>query len=475
MTVVPEISSFIGGAEVAGDTRFDLVRPQDGKLVGKILEAGIQGVEAAVQAASTAFAAHRKSTVHQRIDWLKRGAAALTADAEAVAQIICEDVGKPIRNCRFEARRGSEFLEACAAALPFMNGEVLPLDATAPGAGHFGFSRHIPYGIVAGITPFNAPVNLLVQKVGPAIAAGNAIIVKPAPAGTRVALHLARLFQQAGWPAGLFTVLTGDKVTASALVSHPNVRAVSFTGGTAGGDALARAAGAKKFVAELGSNAANIVLADADIDDTAKRIAAAAFEASGQQCISAQRILVDRRRIDQFAEKFAAAARSMKVGRADDPATDIGPMVSRASADRVMAMCQDAIARGASYVLEPSQDGASVSPGILRDISFEAQLWKDEVFGPIAIIVPFDTIDDALRLANDSPFGLQGAVFTRDLGSTFRFADEFDVGAMWVNEASRFRLDLYPFGGVKTSGVGREGVRYAIEELSQIKFIGIRP
>jgi acyl-CoA reductase-like NAD-dependent aldehyde dehydrogenase len=475
MSVVTEISSFIGGEEVQGEPGLDFVRPQDGKLIGRIDEAGHMGVAAAVKVASAAFATHRKSTVHQRITWLRLAAAALTAEADAIAQIICEDVGKPIRNCKFEVRRGVEFLEICAAALPFMNGETLPLDATVPGAGHYGFTRHIPYGVVAGITPFNAPVNLLVQKLGPAIAAGNAIIIKAAPAGTRVALMLARLFQQAGWPVGMFTVLTGDRVTANALVSHPEVRAASFTGSTAGGDALARAAGAKKFIAELGSNAANIVFADADLEDAAKRIAAAAFEASGQQCISAQRILVERKCVDAFTEKFAVAAEAMRVGRADDPATDIGPMVNKASADRVMAMCREAITRGASYVLEPRQDGATVSPGILCDVPFEAKLWNDEVFGPIALIVPFDNVDEALKLANDSPFGLQGAVFTRDLGTAFRFADDFDVGALWINEASRFRLDLYPFGGVKASGVGREGVRYAIEEFSQVKFVGIRP
>jgi acyl-CoA reductase-like NAD-dependent aldehyde dehydrogenase len=475
MSIVPEIASFIGGEAPRGAQAFDFVRPQDGKVIGRIVEAGAHGVEAAVRAASAAFAEHRKSAAHERIGWLKAAATALINDAEEIAQLICEDVGKPIRSSRFEVKRGAEFLEACAAALPQINGEVLPLDATAVGAGHFGFTRRVPYGVVAGITPFNAPVNLLVQKVAPAIAAGNAIIAKPAPAGARTALKLARLFQEAGWPAGLFTVLTGDKATAAALVAHPGVAAVSFTGGTAGGNALACAAGAKKFVAELGSNAANIVLRDADLDDAAKRIAAAGFEASGQQCISAQRVLVDRSVVDAFSERFVAAAKAMKIGRADDPDTVIGPMVSRASADRVMAMCADAIAKDARYLLEPKQDGALVTPGILADVSHQARLWKEEVFGPIALIAPFDSVDEALRLANDSLFGLQGALFTRDLNAAFRFADDFDVGALWINEASRFRLDLYPFGGMKQSGVGREGVRYAIEELSQVKFIGIRP
>ncbi len=475
MTVVPEISSFIGGEELSGTSAFDFVRPQDGKLIGRITEAGEPGVEAAVRAASAAFAAHRKAPLHQRIAWLKAAAAALTAAADEIALLICEDVGKPIKSCRFETRRGVVFIEACASALPQINGEVLPLDATAPGAGHLGFTRRISYGVVAGITPFNAPVNLLVQKVAPAIAAGNAIIIKPAPAGTRTALKLAQLFQQAGWPAGLFTVLTGDKVTAAALAAHPQVRAVSFTGSTAGGEALARSAGGKKFVAELGSNAANIVLADADVADAAKRIASAAFEASGQQCISAQRVLVEASAYDAFLQSFVAAAKNLKCGRADDPTSDLGPMISRAAADRVMSMCRDAIEKGAAYAMEPMQDGATVTPGILRDVPTSARLWREEVFGPIALVMSFANVEEALRLANDSPFGLQGAVFTRNLSSAFRFADDFDVGSLWVNEASRFRLDLYPFGGVKQSGVGREGVRYAIEEFTQVKFVGIRP
>lgn len=475
MTDTLDIAPYIGKTPFTGTDGFDFVRPSDGKTIGRIIEAGAPGVEAAVRVAESAFREARKAPVHQRVTWLKAAAAALIQSADEIAALICEDVGKPMRSCRFEVRRGAEFLEASAAALPQINGEVLPLDSTAPGVGHIGLTRHSPYGVVAGITPFNAPVNLLVQKVGPAIAAGNAIITKPAPAGTRTALKLAALFEAAGWPSGLFTVLTGDKLTASALASHPNVRAVSFTGSTAGGEALARAAGAKKFVAELGSNAANIVLADADIDDAAKRIASAAFEASGQQCISAQRVLVHARVFDAFLAQFTAAAKALKSGPADDLKTDLGPMVSRAAVDRVMAVCADAIAHGARYALEPKQDNALVTPGILRDVPQAARLWQEEIFGPIALVKSFDTLEEALALANDSPFGLQGSVFTKDIGAAFRFADDFDVGALWINEASRFRLDLYPFGGVKQSGVGREGVRYAIEEFSQIRFIGIRP
>ena len=467
-------ASFING-NLAEDARsaFDLISPQDGKVVGRIAEAGQAGVDMAVAAAGAAFARHRKQPTHVRIGWLRAAAKALLQASDDIAATICTDVGKPIRMASFEVRRGAEFLEATAAALTQFGGETVPLDVTPAGANHYGFVRHIPYGVVAGITPFNAPVNLLVQKVAPAIAAGNAIVVKPAPAGTRTALKLAKLFLDAGWPENLFTVVTGDKETAAALAAHDGVRAVSFTGSTSGGDSLARAAGAKKFLAELGSNAANIVLEDADVPVAAKKIASAAFEASGQQCISAQRILIARSRLPEFLEAFVKAARSLHVGEPTDPKTDVGPMVSSSAAERVMAMCADAISRGARYALAPARNGAIVSPGILVDITTDARLWREEVFGPIGVVAAFDEIEDAVALANASPFGLQGSVFTRDLGAVLRFADDFDVGAMWVNEATRFRLDNYPFGGVKSSGVGREGVRHAIEELSQLKFIGL--
>ena len=471
---LPLYASFIDGT-ISDDARhaFDLIAPQDGKIVGRIAEAGQAGVDRAVAAANATFAQHRKQPTYVRIGWLRAAAKALLQATDDIAATICTDVGKPIRMASFEVRRGAEFLEATAAALTQFGGETVPLDVTPAGANHFGFVRHIPYGVVAGITPFNAPVNLLVQKIAPAIAAGNAIVVKPAPAGTRTALKLAKLFQDAGWPENLFTVVTGDKETAAALAAHDGVRAVSFTGSTSGGEALARAAGAKRFLAELGSNAANIVLEDADIAVAATKIASAAFEASGQQCISAQRILVARSRLQEFLDAFVQAAQTLNVGEATDPQTDVGPMVSTSAAERVTAMCTDAIARGARYALEPTRSGAIVSPGIVVDVPSDARLWREEVFGPVAVVAPFEEIDEALALANDSPFGLQGSVFTRDLGAVLRFADDFDVGALWINEATRFRLDNYPFGGVKHSGVGREGVRHAIEELSQLRFVGM--
>lgn len=466
-------SSFIDGARVVpGEARMPW-RQAGGGGVLAIAEADEGVVAQAVASARRAYEAQRPSPLVARLRHLQSLRDALSGEAATLASIISDDVGKPIRVARGEVARGLQFVEACMAELAHIGGEVIPLDAVSAGVGRVGYTRRFPYGVVAAITPFNAPVNLLVQKLAPALAAGNACVAKPAPASLRTALHLAGAAVEAGLSPGMVNVLAGDKAAALALAAHPDVGAVSFTGGVQAGEALARATGVRRFLSELGSSAANVVLADADLEAAAAKIAAAAFEASGQQCISAQRIIVEAGVYDAFAARFAAAAERMRVGPAGDERTDIGPLVSEASADRIMALCEDAIANGARYRLAPRREGLILSPVIVEELKPCARLWYEEVFGPVAVLIRADDAAHALALANDSPFGLQGAVFTRSLGHAFRFAESFEVGALWVNEASRFRLDMYPFGGMKLSGTGREGVRYAIEELSQLKFTGI--
>lgn len=471
-----KLHSHIDGAvrEHGGEASV-LFSPMDLRPYAELVETPQDVIEQAIESAEQAYRANRRATLAQRSQWLTNAAAAIEAAVPDLVHLLVTDIGKPRRAATFEAQRSAQFLRACAAEVLNFAGEMVPVDAAATGAGRWGFTRRVPYGVVAAITPFNAPINLLVQKLAPALATGNAVVVKPHPAGTRIALRVAEVIAASGLPAGLFNVVTGDRSAALALVQHRQVEAVTFTGGTAAGDALVRAAGAKKFVAELGSNAANIVLADADIVDAAKRIASAAFEASGQQCISAQRIIVEKEVHDEFVSEFVTAAKALRVGDPDDDKTDIGPMVSMVAADRVMSMLSDAMTRGGRFALEPSRRACLVSPAIVTHVPREATIWRDEAFGPVAVVEVAADVEDALRLANDSQFGLQGAVFTRSLSAAFRCAEEFDVGSMWVNEASRFRLDMYPFGGVRRSGFGREGVRYAMEELSQLKFIGLRP
>ena len=297
------------------DTKFSpLVSPIDETSASQIVESDAAIIDAAVKHAYGAYMKHLDATVAKRLEWLNAAADAIDKiEAELVRSLI-RDIGKPRRAATFEAKRAGAFIRACAAQLPHINGEVLPLDTAPTGAGRFGFTTRIPYGVVAAITPFNGPVNLLVQKIAPAIAVGNAVVVKPSPPGTEVALLIADAVKKAGVPDGLFNVVPGGRQTAQILVAHPLVAAVTATGSTKMGNELARAAGAKKFVGELGSNAANIVCADADLADAATRIAGAGFEASGQQCISAQRVIVERAVYEKFLELFVAAANKLKVG-----------------------------------------------------------------------------------------------------------------------------------------------------------------
>jgi acyl-CoA reductase-like NAD-dependent aldehyde dehydrogenase len=467
---------WIGGAATAAPsaTFSPLVSPVDETVASHIIESDAAVIDTAVKHAHAAYTKHLEAPTAKRIEWLLAAADAIDKIEEPLVRSLIRDIGKPKRAATFEAKRAGAFIRACAAQVPHLNGEVLPLDVTAPGAGRFGFTVRVPYGVVAAVTPFNGPVNLLIQKLAPALAMGNAVVIKPSPPGTEVALLLAEAVKKAGVPDGFFNVVPGGRQTALALVAHPLVAVVTVTGSTAAGNELARAAGAKKFVGELGSNAANIVCADADLADAATRIAGAGFEASGQQCISAQRVIVERAVYEKFLELFVAAAKKLKVGDPEDNATDVGPMVGRAAADRVEAMVADAVVKGAKLVLKPERRGCILGPAIVAEAPPEARLMGEEAFGPVVVVQPVANVDAALTLANSSEFGLQGACFTSNLETAFKVSRKLRVGSLWINEASRFRLDSYPFGGVGSSGFGREGVRYAMEEMSQWKFTGIR-
>jgi acyl-CoA reductase-like NAD-dependent aldehyde dehydrogenase len=471
---VPQLMPWIGGAQKFDAPLSALVCPIDESIASEIIESDAKVIDAAVKHAHGAFIRHRDATVAKRVEWLLAAADAVDKIEPELVRSLIRFIGKPRRAATFEAKRVGAFIRACAAQLPHLAGEVLPLDAAAAGAGRFGFTARVPYGVVAAVTPFNGPANLLIQKVAPAIAVGNAVVVKPSPPGTEVALLIAEAMKKAGIPDGLFNVVPGGREAAKLLAGHPLVAVVTVTGSTAAGNELARAAGAKKFVGELGSNAANIVCADADLSDAATRIAGAGFEASGQQCISAQRVIAEQPIFDRFLDLFVAAAKKLKVGDPENAETDVGPMVSAAAADRVAQMVDDAVARGGRLVLKPERKGAILGPAIVANAPAEARLMHEEAFGPVVVVQSVSSVDAAIELANASEFGLQGACFTASLETAFKVSRRLNVGSLWINDASRFRLDSYPFGGVGASGFGREGVRYAMEELSQWKFTGIR-
>ncbi|MDB5607460.1 MAG: Aldehyde dehydrogenase [Bradyrhizobium sp.] len=461
-------------ATASGDDMFSVVSPWTGHVAFTVKPSGQILLDRAVQTAKSAFRRLIKTPAHQRAAWLKGAASAMEKDAAKIVEATIAHIGKPRRAAEMEVRRSIAFIRACAEHLHQHTGEVIPLDMVPAGVGLFGFTRRVPYGVVAAVTPFNAPSNLLVQKLAPALITGNAVIIKPCLEGTQIAQIIAEAFAAGGTPEGLVQVVTGDRAEALGLAGHPDVDVVTLTGGTAAGDALVRAAGAKRFIGELGGNSPNIVLADADIDDAVKRIVPSSFEASGQQCISTQRIIVEAPVFEAFLERFAKATQNLKVG---DPAladTDLGPVVSARAALRISEMIDDARARGCRIIAAGPSEGLMIHPTIVVDPPSGTRLIREEVFGPVVVVMQATDIDHAIRIANDCEFGLQGSCFTSSLSTAFRMSEEVRVGSLWINEASRFRLDNYPFGGVGRSGVGREGLPYALEEYTQPKFTGIR-
>lgn len=471
-----QLVSWIDGASYsvsdASDT--ELVSPWDGSAVFRLQSGGDAAINLAVENARHAFRSNLSASALDRREWLLAGADEVTKAIPAIAQAAVAAIGKPVKAANFEANRTAQFMRHCAEEIGHVHGEVLPLDITRPGTGRMGFTRRVPYGVIGAVTPFNAPANLLMQKVAPAIAMGNSVVVKPSFEGAEVALILADCFTKAGVPNGLFNVVTGRREEALSLARHKDVAILTLTGGNAAADAIGTAAGAKPLYSELGGNSANIVLADAGLEDAASRIAASAFEASGQQCISAQRIIVEKTVFDAFLDHFVKAAKALKVGDPGDPSTDVGPMINIDAAKRVAAMVDEAVANDAELVLGGGRKDALVEPTILVNPHREAQVVRQEVFGPVAAVIAVDDVDHAIATANDCEFGLQASCFTLNLEHAMRVSDEIESGSLWINEASRFRLDLYPFGGMGKSGFGREGVRYAMEEYSQWKFTGFR-
>jgi acyl-CoA reductase-like NAD-dependent aldehyde dehydrogenase len=473
----PRGGVWIDGTERAGSGELLTVRhPYDGSVVGEVQTAGVDDVVAAVDSAARTFeSTMRRMPAHERARILRATAAYLRGDVDQLTRALVLEVGKPIRDARREAARAADLFELAADLVSTLEGEVLTMDAMRGGENRFGFTLRVPVGVIAALAPFNSPINLSVNKIAPALAAGNAVVLKPASKTPLSGLYLARALKEGGLPDGALNVVIGSgELVGTPLVSDPRVRMVTFTGSVAAGLAITRVAGVKKLALELGSSSANVVCADADVPVAAKALATSAYLSSGQACISAQRLIVHEDVYDQFVELFVAATRQMKIGDPLDDATEIGPMVSERDIDRVLGWIDEARTAGAEVLTGGDRVGNTIAPTLVRGVPPTASLACEEAFAPIATIATFRTIDEAVALANDSPFGLQGGVYTNDLGTALRFAKEFDVGGLWINDSSRYRQDNYPFGGMKMSGIGREGVRYAMEEMTDLRFVGVK-
>ena len=466
---------FINGEWVSTATRLAVMSPWSGAVVGEVSLAGPGEWEAAITAAERAAVALRKMSSQERREVLLALVAGVKACQAELAQTICAEGGKPITYARAEVSRGVMTLSLAAEEAARLGGEVLPLDLTRASAGRWGITRRFPVGPVLGITPFNFPFNLVTHKVGPALAAGNPIIIKPSSACPLTALKLAEVWDQAGLPAGGLQVLPCNSRLAEAAVADDRLKVLSFTGSAAVGWGLKGRAGRKRVILELGGNAACIIDAGADLTYAARRAAIGAFAHAGQVCIAVQRLLVHREVYEDFKAIFLKTIEEEII--AGDPGreeTVIGPLIDAPAAARVREWVREAENGGAKLLAGNPGAGNLMPAMVLEGVTREMKVWSQEVFGPVAVLTPFDDFAQALALANDSDYGLQAGVFTPNLAHAWQAFETLEVGGVIINDAPIFRADHMPYGGTKASGLGREGVRYAMEELTDLRLLALK-
>ncbi len=467
--------SYVAGNWVETPNSLPVRSPWSGEVVGEVSLAGPQEWEQAIAAAQKAALVLKKWSSQERRQLLEALAAGVKARRDEFVRTIVAEGGKPLVYARGEMARGAATLTLSAEEAGRIGGEVLPLDLTQASKGRWGLTRRFPVGPVLGIAPFNFPFNLVAHKVGPALAAGNPIIVKPASATPLTALMLAEVYEEAGGPPGGLQVLPSRADLAERAVADDRLKVLSFTGSAAVGWHLKTQAGRKKVILELGGNAACLIDADADLVQAARRTAVGAFAHAGQVCIAVQRILVHHKVYDEFAQIFLdTIAREIAFG---DPArenTVVGPFIDAVAAARVREWVTEALAGGARLTTGGLGEGNLMPPTVLTEVSREMKVWREEIFGPVATLTPFQDFNEALEMANDSVYGLQAGVFTNTLSHAWRAFETLEVGGVIINDGPVFRLDHMPYGGVKASGLGREGVRYAVEELTELRLLAVK-
>jgi acyl-CoA reductase-like NAD-dependent aldehyde dehydrogenase len=449
--------------------------PGTGHLVGTTYRASAAQAGEAVAAAVRAFEITRKFGGYERQRILRGIATGIEKHRDELARIMALEAGKPLKASRVEVDRAVFTFAVAAEEAVRIGGEYLPLDWQASTAGRWGIVRRFPLGPIAAITPFNFPINLVAHKLAPAIAAGCTIVLKPAPQTPFTALRLARIIEEAGWPAGALNVLPLSNEDAGVIVADDRIKLLSFTGSTAVGWQLKAMARKKRVVLELGGNAGVIVCADANLEFAADRCAAGGFTYAGQTCISVQRVLVEESVYDKFVGALVERVKKLKVGDALDEATDVGPLINEAAARRNVEWIEEAVRGGAKLLCGGQRSGSTVTPAVLTGTKPEMRVNCMEIFGPVVTVEKFTEYGEALASINHSDFGLQAGVFTRDFVRITRAFETLEVGGLMIGEVPSFRIDHMPYGGVKDSGLGREGLRYAIEEMTEPRLLAIHP
>lgn len=470
-----EYKLFIDGRWVDGGAPIEVTNKYSGDVFAAISGARQAEVDLALDAAERAAVVMANLPAHKRSEILLRTATLLRERQDEFARTIAAEAGKALKFARAEVDRAISTFTIAAEEAKRIHGETIPLDAVPAGEGYFGFWNRRPVGVVAAISPFNFPLNLVAHKVAPALAAGNAVVLKPASTTPITAAMLCALLDEAGLPPGAINLLVGSgKTVGEAMVRDPRVDKVSFTGSPAVGRRLTEIAGIKKVTLELGNTSPVIVAPDADLEYAAKRCAVGAFYNSGQVCISVQRVYSQRGIYEPFAEQFIRASEAMVVGDPLDERVDVGPMIDIGEAERIEDWVAEAQAGGAEVLIGGRREGPVYWPTVLAGVQPDMKVVAQEAFAPVASVLPYDDFEEALRAADATEFGLQVGVFTRDIDRVFQAIRRLNFGGVIVNDTPAFRADHMPYGGNRQSGLGREGVRFAIEEMTNIQMVAIK-
>jgi acyl-CoA reductase-like NAD-dependent aldehyde dehydrogenase len=472
MTCMHKEAASVHAAAGPADGEFVIRSPYDGGEIGRAPAATTEDVDDAVRRAKQATTIERR----RRVEILEAAARGIAERQEEFARTVSREAAKPIAAARVEVGRGIATFEAAAVAARTVTGEMVPVDAAANGEGRLVFTKRVPVGVVAAITPFNFPLNLVAHKLAPAIAAGCPVVLKPSEQTPLTSLKLQEVLARSGLPEEHLHVLVGDGKTVGArLTGHDDVAYVSFTGSVPAGRAIQRAAWNKKVALELGNNSPVIVTADADWRRAARDVVAGAFGYSGQTCVSVQRVLVHRDVAEEFGDAVREQAAKLVVGAPDDEAATVSALINEAAADRVEDWVDQAEKAGATCLTERRREGNVIWPVVLTGVPEDQNVWADEVFGPVVSINTYDTIGEAIAKAGDTRFGLQASVYTRDLATAMTALDELDFGGVLINETPSWRVDLMPYGGVRDSGNTKEGPVYAARDMTEERLLVIRP
>lgn len=467
----PSVPIFLAGEFVEAGTPLEVRNPATDELIATTFQAGPDELERATVGAVEAFERTKRMASYERRDALAHVAARIEENVDELADLLSRESGKPIRDAKGEVVRGALTFRTAAEEALRINGEWLPLDWAAANKGRHGILRRYPIGPVAGISPFNFPLNLAAHKVAPAIAAGCSIVLKPPSADPLSMLRIAEYLAETNLPNGAVSILPMDRPTGDRLVGDDRFKLLSFTGSPSVGWKMKAEARRKKVILELGGNAGAIVDETADLDWAVERLVYGAFAYAGQVCISVQRIYVVRDIYDEFERRFVERVKRVKVGDPLDPATDLGPMLDTKAVQRTDQWVGEALADGARALVRGEADGRWFGPTVLVDVPRDAMICSEEAFAPVVNLFPVDSFADAMREINDSRFGLQCGVFTSSLDRTLLAHDELEVGGVIVNDIPTWRTDAMPYGGVKESGLGREGLRWSIEDMTEPRLL----